>query len=125
MKPGGYYICEDVVTGGNAHGHFMNRAFLPLQRSGYSWLAHNESRVWPMSEVRTILSQHDVFLADAQVGARDFERSRAIMEGWWLDRVNHNAHLLVIRKRRAPRLGPVRHHFCVDRPRKAGACKEE
>jgi hypothetical protein len=124
VRPGGYYIIEDVVTGGNLHGHFMNRAFLPLQRSGFAWLAHNASGAWPLAAVREIYAQHDVFLADAQVGARDFDGFRAGMDGWFLDRVNHNAHLLVIRRRHIPRLRPVQHHFCNDRPRKTGVCAQ-
>lgn len=126
VRPGGFYIIEDVVTGGNLHGHFMNRGFLPLQRSGFAWLAHNASTgSWPLSAVREIYAQHDVFLADTQVGARDFDVFRSGMEGWFMDRVNHNAHLLVIRKRHTPRTRPVAHHMCNDRPRKTGVCAPE
>ena len=53
----------------------------------------------------------DVFLADTLVGVRDFEAYRNATNGWLLDRVNHNSHLLVLRKRPAgPRTSPVSSH---------------
>ena len=50
---------------------------------------------------------HDVFLADTLVGNRDWENYLERHEGAWIrDRVNHNSHAIVIRKRRnGPRKG--------------------
>ena len=108
VKPGGYYIVEDVTTGGNVEGHFMNRKRWPLDRSGYAWLAHNVTD-WPEG-VREIYEGHDVFLADTLVGQREWDGYRQRHEGAWLnDRVDHNSHMLVIRKRRnGPRTTPVK-----------------
>ena len=108
VKPGGYYIVEDVTTGGNVEGHFMNRKRWPLDRSGYAWLAHNVTD-WPEG-VREIYEGHDVFLADTLVGQREWDGYRQRHEGAWLnDRVDHNSHMLVIRKRRnGPRKTPVK-----------------
>ena len=97
VKPGGYYIIEDVTTGGNVHGHFMNRKFLPLERSGYAWLAHNGTD-WPAG-VREIYEGHDVFLADTLLGAREFDDYQERHSSWLMDRVNHNSHMIIIRKR--------------------------
>ena len=108
VKPGGFYVVEDVTTGGNDNGHYMNPRRWPLQPPGYAWLAHNGTH-WPRA-VRDIYEQNDVFMADTLVGQREWEDYQERNEGAWLrDRVNHNSHLLVIRKRRhGPRLRPVR-----------------
>ena len=105
VKPGGVYIVEDVTTGSNADGHYLNRAHMPWERSGYSWLAHNGSGL-PRG-VREIYEGHDVFLADTLVGNRDWANYLERHEGAWIrDRVNHNSHAIVIRKRRnGPRKG--------------------
>lgn len=105
VAPGGLYVVEDVATGSNVHGHYMNRRWLPLGRSGYSFLAHNSSG-WPPC-VREIYQANDVFIADALVGARDFDGFRDAMDGWMRNRVDHNSHLLVLRKRSTPRARPV------------------
>lgn len=99
VKRGGFYIIEDVTTGGTASGDYF-----PVHGAkdapGSSWLAHNVSGL--PSGVREIYEQNDVFLADAMVGQRAFsDYYQRHKDAWMDDRVNHNSHLLVIRKRRA------------------------
>lgn len=106
VKPGGYYIIEDIATGGNAKGHYATRkGMLKLQSSGHAWMAHNGTH-WP-SHMRDIYEQNDVFFADTLVGHRDFSGFLKAMGGWMKDRVDHNSHLLVIRRRMTPRTRPV------------------
>ena len=64
-------------------------------------------------EMREILTQHETFFVDTAAGHRDFERF--VREGnrvnsgiWSLDRLNHNSHVLVIRKRAEPLSMPFR-----------------
>jgi hypothetical protein len=101
VKPGGTYIIEDVATGSNSYGHYMNRAKMPWHRSGFSLLAHNNSFEGRLQSVRQIYEANDVFLADTLVGNRDWNHYLKRHEGAWIrDRVNHNSHAIVIRKRR-------------------------
>ena len=108
VKPGGIYIIEDVTTGANSDGHYMNRTKMPWERSGYSWLAHNGSLAGRLRGVRDIYESNDVFLADTLVGNRDWKNYLRRHEGAWIrDRVNHNSHAIVIRKRfNGPRTEP-------------------
>lgn len=95
VKPGGYYIVEDITTGSTAEGNY-----LPGRRrdpSGFSWMAHNGTH-WP-KQMRDIYEQNDVFFADTLVGAIDFPAYQRSHLTWVIDRANHNSHLLVIKKR--------------------------
>ena len=108
VKPGGYYIIEDIVTGGNKIGHYSTRAG-PLDPTGSAWMAHNGTH-WPAS-VRNIYEQNDVFFADTLVGHRDFNGFHSRMQGWMKNRVDHNSHLLVIKKRATPRSDSIQMNF--------------
>ena len=103
--------------------------------SGHAWIAHNASH-WPLA-MRKIYEEHgthrtrtctcagsptvpptpmihsfsrtftDVFFADTLVGSRNFESLRGSTV---LDRVQHDSHLLVIRRRLEPRTRKVKMH---------------
>ena len=47
--------------------------------------------------------QHDVFFSDTLVGHRAFDELRRALGLWMKDRVNHDSHVLVLRKRLVPR----------------------
>ena len=99
VRRGGYYIIEDVTTGGNRMGDYFT-VHGDKDPPGYSWLAHNLSGL-PRA-VRDIYEENDVLLADTMVGQRAFADYYQRHKGAWMDdRVSHNSHLLVIRKRRS------------------------
>ena len=107
VRAGGYYIIEDVATGANRRN--QQRYLGSLDTPGYSQLAHNQS-LWDEA-ARTIMHQHDTFFVDSQVGHRAFdlfrERSKLDHGPYMKDEVNHNSHVLVIRKRATPRTRPI------------------
>ena len=107
VRVGGYYIIEDVATGANRRN--QQRYHGSLDTPGYSQLAHNQS-FWDEA-TRTILHEHDAFFVDSLAGHRAFdlfrERSKLDYGPYMKDAVNHNSHVLVIRKRAVPRTRPV------------------
>lgn len=118
VKPGGFYVMEDVPTGeysvsgvyvgysGGAKSTRGGRA--PSGGSGFAWVAHNASG-WSRA-MRQIYEQNDVFFADTLVGTRNFESVRAGASTTVRDRVQHDSHLLVIRRRHVPRTRSVQMH---------------
>ena len=108
VKPGGYLLIEDVATGSNLLGMYDGHE--KRAPGGFAQVAHNEQAWDP--EARRILQENDVFFTDTLVGHRDFagllraERART-RHVWMLDRVNHNSHVLVVRRRFEARRGPV------------------
>ena len=118
VRPGGYYIVEDVVTGARpSTGRFGCRAAMLGDSSqcgfapgGFSELAHNRTGLG--AEARAIFEQNDVMLADTLPGHRMYESFRTRMGVTWMrDEVNHNSHLLVLRKRTTPRRSEGQVHF--------------
>ena len=95
VKPGGFYVIEDVNTGGDANGKYSHGA--SFDEPGFAQVAHNAS-----GALRDIYLNNDVFFADTMVGV-DFAHSAFASDQkrkrWLLDSVNHNWHLVVIRKR--------------------------
>ena len=104
LRPGGLFFIEDVATGANRRNlqRFFGR---PRNPPGFSPLVHNESYL--DASVAKILREHDSFFVDTVVGHRAFERFRRQTREYVADRVDHNTHVLVIRKRREPRRRPV------------------
>ncbi len=109
LRPGGYYIMEDVMTGANTRGNY-NVANTkgrggPLGVPGTTPLVHNRS--WWPPLLRRIYEEHDAYIVDTLPGHRNFQefkrQTNAKGTRWMEDEVNHNSHLLVIRKRTAPR----------------------
>jgi len=79
VKPGGFYIIEDVFTDGAER-----------------FQKHPET----MSiEANTILTKNDAIWMDTLIGHRSFRSLQAYWKNFNLNRVEHNNHLLVIRKR--------------------------
>ena len=128
VRPGGYYIMEDVPTGAfDVSGQYVRYSAVGERRqrqqqqqpansgaaspqigsSGYAWVAHNHTD-WP-SALRRAYHENDVFFADTLVGSRNFESVRA---GTTLvrDHVEHDSHVLVIRRRQVPRTRTVQMH---------------
>jgi len=99
LRPGGYYVIEDIATGANVWGKYtVGQKALP----GFSAVAHHASPA-----MRRAFDEHDVFFADTLVGSRNFEAFSRKMRGWMKDHVDHNSHILVIRRRNTPRTRPV------------------
>ena len=122
LKPGGYYFIEDIVTGAGGQQHFRTRQdangnYKPIFDSitGATPIAH-EDKKWT-DFYRSIMTQNDVFFADTLVGhphIDDFWKEQpngytynsmakkrgfvAVVPG---DRLNHNSHIIAIRKRAA------------------------
>jgi hypothetical protein len=128
LRPGGLYIVEDVATGARFHtGRYGCRAAMRgdadwkarcgFAAEGSAQLAHNVSSISPA--LREILEQNDAFFADTLVGHRAFDAFRKGMGVTWMrDRVNHNSHVLVVRKRTGPRARakPTLHYGKVAMP---------
>jgi hypothetical protein len=99
LKPGGFFIIEDVVSGGDAKGQFMGDQ-ASWSAPGRARLTHEQQ--WLKPETIALLRRADIFLADTTVGHRDWEGlKRSIPSKWCRNRVDHNTHAMVIRKREA------------------------
>ena len=101
VKPGGYYIIEDMATGANRHSGLYDGK---LEKSGSVPMVHN-----PSAAAYSILSNNHAIFVDTAVGHPSFRK--------WADSlrrpanqyqfapidttnvVDHNSHLLVLRKR--------------------------
>jgi len=97
LRQGGYFIIEDVVTGGDANGQFVGN---PAAWSvpGAARLTHKLG--WLRPETLAIFRTSDVFLADTSVGHRDLRALQQSVPGkWFRDAVDHNTHAIVIRRR--------------------------
>ena len=120
LRPNGFYCIEDIATGANERGmyndvHYGQAAGKAEPREGRTDLVHAPDTWSPA--VRQILTQHETFFVDTAAGHRDFERfvgevNNIIPRGsrtalWALDRLNHNSHVLVIRKREVPLTAPL------------------
>lgn len=111
LRPGGLYFMEDITTGsfGRTNGKFSPEdASYPV---GESPLTHDDGFLDVVT--RNIFAVHgDVFFADTLVGHRAYDEFKERMgPGYIRSRVNHNSHLLVIRKRRQPRVRPIQINF--------------
>ena len=96
VKPGGFYVIEDVNTGGDNRGKYSG----PKEERdppGFASIAHNAT-----GALRRIYSHNDVFIADTLIGV-DMTHSGFVRDQhrrhWLEDAVNHNWHMIVIRKR--------------------------
>ena len=108
VRPGGYYIIEDIATGANRNTGLYSGPADRNDPSGSAGIVHRPDRL--NSETRDIISQHYAIFVDTgfTVGHGSFKK--------WADTlrkpaskyqfapvnrsdvVNHNSHLLVIRK---------------------------
>jgi len=86
IKPGGYYIIEDINTG---------------DPKMHKWLEQFDELG---EEVRNILHENDAVFVDTHLGHRDWKQWLEFCKqtGSAKDHVTHNSHLLVIRKRVTP-----------------------
>jgi SAM-dependent methyltransferase len=85
VKPGGYYIIEDV---GYRHGGLRK------------FHTHPEEL---QEATRAILESHDCVFVDAHLGHRAWnDWKRRAKKRWAADHVQHNSYLVVIRKRTVP-----------------------
>ena len=104
VRKGGLYIIEDIATGANPTGQrYGGRG--PFYPRGHSPLTHNTSFL--MEATKKILREHDSFIVDTLVGHRAFNAFRKALGVWMHDNVDHNSHLLVMRKRSEPRTREV------------------
>ena len=87
------------LTGGDAKGQFMGDP-ASWSAPGRARLTHEQQ--WLKPETIALLRRADIFLADTTVGHRDWEGlKRSIPSKWCRNRVDHNTHAMVIRKREA------------------------
>jgi len=100
VRPGGYYCIEDVATGANskAQRYGGKGPFFP---SGSAPMVHNETYI--TEATHRLFHENDLFFVDTHVGHRAHEKYRRALKLWFKDRVNHQSHVLVIRKREVPR----------------------
>ena len=112
LRPGGLYIIEDIITGSDADCERLSGTDCqPINASLYGAaiapLVHDIN--WRSPSVQAIFEQNDIFFADTLVGHRAFNRFRAETgraygrAKYMRDRISHNSHLLVLRKRVVPR----------------------
>ena len=115
LRRGGYYFIEDIATGSGGEEAYRtsSQGKLLIIKSGTSPLVHRPAFWTP--KVRQILQLNDVFFADTLVGHPRIEQtwgdSRERLEaaarlgkmtrvyGLPDERLNHNSHILAIRKR--------------------------
>jgi hypothetical protein len=82
VKPGGYYIIEDV---GYVQG--AEQAF-------------HEDPTKLQNQTREIMENHDTIWVDTSTGHRAWDTWQKLVGGLWVkDRVRHNSYCLVIQKR--------------------------
>ena len=104
LAPNGYYIIEDIPTGTTKLKEYGNAP------RGFATVAHNSS-AWP-PYMKKIYDENDVFFADTLIGTRQNKFMHKMTSSHWMqDRINHNSHLIVIRKRPTPRTRPVQSHW--------------
>lgn len=122
LRPGGFYFIEDVQTGtgdDRLMRKFQRGTPIPTSHFGQAALVHAAST--RSKEVERILQENDCFFADTAVGHRAWDRYQAATPTATIDRVNHNSHVLVIRKRvDGPRSRPIRVHSEKLAARRAG-----
>ena len=118
LRPGGFYFIEDIAVGANSEGHYSKLKNATRQRldpddpPGFAKIAHAAS-IWP-PEFVNIFHANDAFFADTMVAIRDYDgfvkrMNTQTRRRWIKDRVNHNSHMLVLRKRAVPRVSEVAH----------------
>ena len=113
VKKGGYYVIEDVATGARqATGRYGCRAALRgspercgFAPGGFAQLVHNRTSLG--AEARAIMEEADTVLVDTLPGHRNLDAFRERMGVTWMrDQVDHNSHLVVLRKRTEARRAP-------------------
>jgi hypothetical protein len=93
VKPGGYYIIEDV---GYVQGAVM---------------AFREDPSKLRNDTRAILENHETIFVDTAAGHRAWDTWQKLVGGLWVrDRVRHNSYCVVIQKRETP-LPPLDIHY--------------
>ena len=118
VKKGGYYVIEDVATGARPKtGRYGCRAaergfpercgFAP---GGFAQLVHNRTALG--AEARAIMEEADTVLVDTLPGHRNLDAFREKMGVTWMrDQVDHNSHLVVLRKRTEARRATVTQNY--------------
>ena len=97
LRPGGLYVIEDVVTGGNKAGQFLGSAS-SWSAPGASAIAHDH-RYRLQKPTALTLRDNPAFLVDPTIGHRALARFKQSLDRkWFRDEVDHNTHLLVISK---------------------------
>ena len=98
VRPGGYYVIEDMPTGADVNGErYATRHRNP---DGFNPMVHSEAFWTPAT--RDIMHNNDVTFVDTLAGTRSFNTLKSRMTKWMTTRVNHNSHMLIIRKRSHP-----------------------
>lgn len=107
VRPGGFYLIEDVVTGGQQIS--PGESFHPrAKKHDYDPDGFSEIGYQPSPKTARIFQENDVFFADTSIGHRaPGPYEKVVGPRWHRDMVNHNSHVIVIKKRRQPRDTPV------------------
>ena len=116
LRPGGIYCIEDIPTGTNSDQMDYNGIKYGTDgspRQGFAPLLNTS--MWTQATKRIFHIESDTFFVDTSAAHRNFELflKRLNRAGggkqWARDIVNHNSHVLVIRKRFAARA----HHLDI------------
>ncbi|KAL7494757.1 hypothetical protein ACHAWT_004605 [Skeletonema menzelii] len=96
LKPGGYYIIEDIgITG---------------RGNGVSKFHDDPSKL--QQATRDILEGHDTIWVDTAIGHRAWEEwLRRVGSKWARDTTHHNSYMVVIQKRTDPLREPYQMHY--------------
>ena len=103
LRTGGLYVIEDVATGGDPRGKYTSAH--GSDPPGFAALAHNATGI-----ARDVYHANEVFFADTLVGT-DFATDPYLVSqrrlGWMRNVVDHNGHLVVIRRTQPCSEGPA------------------
>jgi len=102
VRPGGYYCIEDVQTGieKSDERYYPSKASKP----GWAHLAHAAHKGGLDDIATQIMRDHDVAFVDTLVGHRAYGAFLSRLgRKWARDSIDHNSHVLVIRKRKFAR----------------------
>ena len=96
VKPGGYYIIEDIGIAGGGNGLSV----------------FHDDPTKLQNETRAILEGHDTIFVDAAVGHREWDQwLNRVGAMWAKDHTHHNSYMIVIQKRLSPLRNPPLMHY--------------
>lgn len=112
VKPGGYYIIEDIGYKG-------------IRNNGNALALFYHDNTKLMKETRDILEAHDTIFVSTAIGQRSwFDYLKRTSPIWAIDQSHHNSHLVVIQKRVKP-LPPMEIFVNSKAMSETGVIKEE
>ncbi|EJK63873.1 hypothetical protein THAOC_15447 [Thalassiosira oceanica] len=96
VKPGGFYIIEDIGIAGGGNGLSV----------------FHDDPTKLQNETRAIIEGHDTIFVDTAVGHRQWDEWLRGVGGMWAkDHSHHNSYMIVIQKRLSPLRDPPQMHY--------------